>query len=270
MPDKPEHKPTMPPGMETITWGKNPLDVSFDSSGAEFKMPTLIETFIGLAVVIVIALFFLGEYLPQEMHTAPFLLTSIIAISIIVGFGIYALRKVSSQSKHYQYLLNIDRTTGLYSSVFLMEELDKLVSEGKQNLVLMFLDLDELKLYNDKYGHRAGDKLIHNAAEAIMDAIAGRGVGFRYGGDEFVAVLTGVTSEDALLMAKRVQAAFANREISASIGVYPWRPGLSPDQLLHEADKAMYTAKRAGKGRIFIGSPECDGTAIILGNELID
>lgn len=234
---------------------------------SQVKAPTLLELFIGLAVFLIIALFFLGEYLPHEIRTGTFLLFSCLAIIVIVGFGIYALRKISAQSKYYKDLLNIDRTTGLYSSVLLMEELDRLVDEGKGNFVLIFIDLDELKLYNDTYGHRAGDKLIRETAESIMEGVAGRGVGYRYGGDEFVVVLTEIKPEEALQMAKRVQSVFRQKGISASIGVYPWRPGLSPDDLLHEADRAMYSAKFGGKGRIFIGDSESDGSVDILNSE---
>jgi len=233
------------------------------------KAPGLIQIFVVVAVFLIIALLFLGEFLHEHGLGWIFRGISIFAVLVVFGVGLFAIKKVRKQSDRLREMLNIDRTTGLYSSVYLMEELDRLVDKGPGNLVLIFLDLDELKYYNDKYGHRAGDTLIRESAEALAEAIAGCGVGFRYGGDEFVALLNDVTPADALKIAKRVHASFENREISASMGVYPWRPGLSPDDLLDKADKAMYNAKRAGKGRISFGGAEEDPIADIIDSDVI-
>ncbi|GEM_PF-1417270 len=280
MPEKSEYRPPLSPEAEIFpkseySVGEYPKDSEYIPTAqllkAEraLKTPTLVQIFVGVSVVLIVLLFFLGAYF-TEAQKGFFLLTSVVCVLLVLIFGLYTISRFSRQSVHLKELLNIDRTTGLYSSTFLMEELDRLVAEKHPNLVLIFLDLDELKLYNDKYGHRAGDKLIRNSAEALVEAIAGRGVGFRYGGDEFVAVLNDVSYDEALQMAKRVHAAFKNRDISASIGVYPWRPGLSADALLHQADKAMYAAKRSGKGRIFFGGGEIGGTMETIESELLD
>ncbi|RKZ30908.1 hypothetical protein DRQ36_03865 [bacterium] len=263
-------EPFLPPDGGTGSWESEYFSVPLESeTESHIKTPALVQAFLFLAVVIVVAFFFTAQMI-TEGRVGWFMLFTAFALMILVSFGVYAINRINRQAVHFKQLLNIDRTTGLYSSVFMMEELDRLVAQPKGNLVLIFLDLDELKTYNDKYGHRAGDKLIRDSAEALMDAIVGRGVGFRYGGDEFVAVLNDVSIDEALSMAKRVHRAFENREISASIGVYPWRPGLSADEFLHEADKAMYIAKRSGKGRVFFGGAEIGGTMDALQNQLID
>lgn len=241
---------------------KSPINES------SLKTPTMVQWLIGLCVTLFSILFFLGQVLPEN-RSGLYLMVSSISILLIASFGLYALSKAANQSKHLKNLLNIDRTTGLFSSVFLMEELDRLISEGNHNLVLIFLDLDELKLYNDKYGHRRGDILIRNAGEALIEAIAGHGVGFRYGGDEFVAILANVSRENAIEFAKRVHRSFVMRGISASIGIYPWKPGMSSDQLLNEADQAMYKAKRSGKGRLFIPDEQSTGSTRDLKGKFI-
>ncbi|HHS50199.1 MAG TPA: GGDEF domain-containing protein [candidate division Zixibacteria bacterium] len=215
------------------------------------RTPLMVQWLIGICVVLFALLFFLGQVLPAE-KSGLYLLISALSILAIGIFGMFALSRAANQSRKLKDLLDIDRATGLYSSIFLMEELDRLTSAGKGELSVIFIDLDELKQYNDKYGHRRGDQLIRSAGQAIKSAIAGHGTGFRYGGDEFVAILQNVLPETAVQIAKRVQKSFEDSGISASIGICRWRPGMSSDELIDSADKAMYMAKRAGKGRLFI------------------
>lgn len=216
------------------------------------RTPNVIQVYLIVAVAIIIADIFFHYFVPREQIEWAILFSSAGAIAIVV-FGLIIFNRVTKQTQYLKEMLNIDRTTGLYSSVFLMEELDRIVNNNPKNLALLFLDLDELKKYNDAYGHRAGDKLIHDAAESLAEGIMGHGVGFRYGGDEFVAILDGVPVDLAMIVAKRVHKLFEQKHISASIGLYQWRSGMSVDELLHAADKAMYRAKLAGKGRIYFG-----------------
>jgi len=216
------------------------------------RTPTIIQVYVFVAVAVIIGDIFLQHLIPREHVQWAILISSIAAIAL-VGLGLHIVNRATKHAQYLKEMLNIDRTTGLYSSVFLMEELDRIVNGEAKNMVLLFLDVDDLKSYNDTYGHRAGDKLIHDAAEALAEGIMGQGVGFRYGGDEFVAILEDVATDGAIRAAKRVQKLFEQRRISASIGLYPWHRGMTVDELLSAADKAMYSAKKSGKGRIYLG-----------------
>ena len=221
-------------------------------SPTEFQTPKNVRLFLVVAAVFFVLTLVLGHFLP-ESRMGLLVLSSALSIIIVTGFGLFLLAEFNVREKKIKKVMGTDQTTGLYSSNLLMDQLEAVIEAGVSELVIIFLDLDELKKYNDKFGHRAGDELLRQSAEALVGSIGGDGVAFRYGGDEFVAILPGVSPENALKMARRVHQAFEDREISASIGVYSWRPGLSCDQLLEEADQAMYTAKRKGKGHVFVG-----------------
>jgi diguanylate cyclase (GGDEF)-like protein/PAS domain S-box-containing protein len=123
---------------------------------------------------------------------------------------------------------------------------------------LCFIDLDNLKVVNDGLGHGAGDKLLVSVTEALL-AVAGPGTVTRFGGDEFVVVHTGIGGIDAAAtVAERLLAAIqavrvpdVPTRLSASIGV-AWTgiDDLDAEELIKDADTAMYDAKRRGKGRV--------------------
>jgi diguanylate cyclase (GGDEF)-like protein len=232
------------------------------------RTPTIIQVYVFVAVAVIFVDIFL-QHLVLRQHPEWAILVSSIAAIALVGFGIHIANRATRQSQYLKEMLNIDRTTGLYSSVFLMEELERIVNGEAKNMVLLFLDVDDLKAFNDTYGHRAGDKLIHDAAEALAEGIVGQGVGFRYGGDEFVAILEDVTTDGAIRAAKRVQLLLKGRRISASIGLYPWHHGMKVDELLSAADKAMYSAKKSGKGRIYLGDIDTSYIADAAQDEMI-
>jgi len=212
------------------------------------KAPFWLQMIMGLAILLIVILIIFHN---MEYFQILFPIISVILLLISI-FSLIALRKVFQYTQQLKLALNTDRMTGLYSSVYLMEMLDVFVESGDGDLVLIFMDLDELKEYNDKYGHRAGDKLITSAAEGLSEAIAGRGTGYRYGGDEFVGVLNDISLEEGEQIAKRIVKAFEIRDISASIGVCKWEPGMTADSFLHEADRTMYKAKKSGKGGIVV------------------
>jgi diguanylate cyclase (GGDEF)-like protein/PAS domain S-box-containing protein len=132
-------------------------------------------------------------------------------------------------------------------------------------VAVMFLDLDNFKNVNDSFGHDAGDRLLQAAAQRLVKSTRPSDTVARLGGDEFAILLEGIGSEaDAERIAAPISAAF-NRpllldgrevEVSASIGVACSRPGADAEQLLHNADLAMYTAKAAGKAHLVVFQPQ--------------
>ncbi|MDQ1012918.1 diguanylate cyclase (GGDEF)-like protein/PAS domain S-box-containing protein [Streptomyces sp. V4I23] len=126
---------------------------------------------------------------------------------------------------------------------------------------VIFLDLDGFKAVNDSAGHAVGDGLLVQAARRLQASVRAADTVARLGGDEFAALLegkAGACPSRAREVAERILSALAkpyrigstDAVVSASIGIAVATPGITPDELLHNADLVMYEAKAAGKGRI--------------------
>jgi diguanylate cyclase (GGDEF)-like protein len=154
-------------------------------------------------------------------------------------------------------LANHDELTGLPNRSLLYDRLSLAITQSHRHashLALLFLDLDDFKRVNDSFGHGSGDRLLVELAGRVRSSVRAGDTVARFGGDEFVVLLDGVSgAPDAERVAAKVlgavQAAYRldGREVSlaASIGVsvYP-RDGTSSDELLRSADAAMYCEKR--------------------------
>lgn len=174
------------------------------------------------------------------------------------------------QQARLDHLAHYDQLTGLPNRLKLSEHVDQLIrgdrsAGGAQSLSLLFLDMDNFKFINDSFGHRAGDDLLVDFGQRIR-LIAGEGTFVsRLGGDEFVIVVHGAAGTDALDVARRLEQSLAmpflvegqNFFVSASIGIarHPW-DGRSFDELLQNADTAMYWAKDNGRGRVGTFTPD--------------
>ena len=126
-----------------------------------------------------------------------------------------------------------------------------------ETLAVLFIDLDNFKEINDAFGHKAGDQLLVKISERLKGSVRESDTVGRFGGDEFVIVLEGIVSEDDVLLdtkkisenvAKSYKLEGAEVFVTASIGIslFP-RDGQTPDQLIQNADRAMYLGKRTGK-----------------------
>jgi diguanylate cyclase (GGDEF)-like protein len=129
---------------------------------------------------------------------------------------------------------------------------------------VIFIDLDEFKSVNDQFGHPAGDRCLERAVEIIGSAIAHKGRLYRYGGDEFAAVLPNFQTAEAAPTAERIRLSIEKAnpggggKITASIGVVSSEQPCGNDAkvLVDAADKAGYASKRGGKNRVTVWQPE--------------
>jgi diguanylate cyclase (GGDEF)-like protein len=162
-----------------------------------------------------------------------------------------------------------DALTGLLNhgamQVRVREEIARAARE-EQPLCCVLIDLDDFKRVNDELGHPAGDALLRRVADALRAEVRPYDQVARYGGDEFVLVLPGAEERTARAVAERVRArvqAGAPRAHdgplgTCSIGVSAWHSGMSADELLAAADRALLLAKRTGKGRVAIANPDAE------------
>jgi diguanylate cyclase (GGDEF)-like protein len=112
---------------------------------------------------------------------------------------------------------------------------------------LLAIDIDQFKTINDTYGHQAGDRVLVTVARALQKALRRGDDLYRFGGDEFVAVLDVARPEEALAVAERLTAAARAIGRTVSVGVAVQQEGETPDHTLQRADAALYTVKREGR-----------------------
>ena len=152
-----------------------------------------------------------------------------------------------------------DGLTGLYNHRYLQVRLEEEIGRARaeeRELSVLFIDLDEFKLFNDTHGHTSGDELLRRVTHAIEKRTRRVDLVARYGGDEFVVALLGTGAAAAAATAERISAGIraasaGDDGVTVSIGVatFPQDAG-SKAELLDKADWAMYAAKRAGRDRV--------------------
>jgi diguanylate cyclase (GGDEF)-like protein len=164
-----------------------------------------------------------------------------------------------------------DELTGLLNRRAFTSRLTARLDAGRPGrLGVLFVDLDDFKAVNDTAGHVVGDALLVEVARRLCAAVRTDDLVARFGGDEFVALIEGSGPGDILAAAERLRTALsgpydvASEEIAtrASIGVAVAGPAATADELLRNADLAMYRAKAGGRDRTELYVPEMHAEAV--------
>jgi diguanylate cyclase (GGDEF)-like protein len=141
-------------------------------------------------------------------------------------------------------------------------EISLSVRYGK-NLSILFLDIDNFKLINDSHGHDCGDMTLATVAKWIKKSMRSSDILFRYGGEEFVMLLSETDLAGARIVAERIRRSIASCTLSydmaalrvtASIGVSALRSDDTVDTLVKRADEAMYEAKHTGRNKVAVAN----------------
>ncbi|MFH1958360.1 MAG: GGDEF domain-containing protein [bacterium] len=158
----------------------------------------------------------------------------------------------------------IDNLTGIgnrrFAEMSLHSRMDELRRYGSSFGVL-FMDIDDFKKVNDKYGHGIGDKILKMAAKTLSNGVRPFDIVCRWGGEEFIAIIVNVNKKQLYSAAERLRALVEQSflsigqdviRVTVSIGGARVRPGDTIDALVKRADKLMYRSKAAGKNRVSV------------------
>ncbi|WP_072570430.1 GGDEF domain-containing protein [Enterobacter sp. SA187] len=155
----------------------------------------------------------------------------------------------------------LDPLTGLYNRRGLQNKIDNLLALDSGVRYVLLLDIDHFKAYNDHYGHMMGDQALIRVSAAIRDAVRSRDIVARFGGEEFMILLSNVDLERARMAAERIRQQVYDLKIphmfnesvatnvTVSIGIAPLTD-TNIEAALDQADKALYEAKHLGRNNI--------------------
>lgn len=158
-----------------------------------------------------------------------------------------------------------DSLTGLSNRKAFDEQIQERVAESDRissPLILMLLDIDHFKRFNDNFGHQVGDQVLRLVARTLTDNVKGRDIAARYGGEEFAILLPDTPLISGMKVAESLRKNVETREIvnkvtnkslgriTMSIGVAEYLPGESISDLVARADAALYDAKKAGRNQV--------------------
>lgn len=165
-----------------------------------------------------------------------------------------------------------DPLTGLFNRRYMEETLEReLLRASRKGLSLgiIMLDADDFKRYNDTWGHAAGDEALRELGRLLLGHVRGEDIPCRYGGDEFIIVLPDASkdmmrerAERLCEHARHLRIQFEGQTLEAvtlalGVAVFP-EDGATRDAILKAADNALYRAKGAGRGRVFMASQAAD------------
>jgi diguanylate cyclase (GGDEF)-like protein len=201
------------------------------------------------------------------------LLVGLLACSWVVVFTRRTRTDLARANEQLRHQASHDALTGLPNRTLAMERLTGAVARARQggrSAATVLVDLDGFKAVNDSLGHPSVDELLVKVAERLRGCVREGNTVARLGGDEFAIVLPGETAATAVPVAGRVLAALRRpiavsgqeTRIGASVGVAELAGHDSAEELLADADIAMYEAKRAGKGRVVVFEQEMRDRAL--------
>jgi diguanylate cyclase (GGDEF)-like protein len=221
---------------------------------------------------------FLSDVLAPVLHDAYELMEFFFVILFVIGFY-YLYTAEHKETLKLKRQSTTDDLTNLFThgffQTYLVNKVSNLRSDGYE-LTVIFLDIDNFKEYNDKFGHQEGDYVLQKVAQVITSEARGEDLASRYGGEEFTLLL-GCDFDTATQVAQRLRTSIAERcstmsdpnikrNVTVSIGLATYdRDATEADKLLKIADSRMYMAKSRRKYQLYTGDVElfeADGSPV--------
>jgi two-component system cell cycle response regulator len=179
----------------------------------------------------------------------------------------YLLEDLRRANADLQRMARTDGLTGLYNRAYFRQRLDEEISRAaryRQNLACVFVDVDNFKRINDTFGHLAGDGVLQEMARLALDSTRRHDIVARYGGEEIVILLPHTDRDGAIQQGSRLLEQVSTRSfaslgpdirvtVSMGLSLFDMAAMATADDLLRDADAALYKAKELGKNRLVIG-----------------
>ncbi len=203
-----------------------------------------------------------GEYMVEIVKD----LTDLISWKEEIMYHCEALRE---ELEKLAQTAHTDPLTGVWNRRFIEEKFFNLLKKSENiehRVAVLMADIDHFKVVNDTYGHTNGDEVLRRVAGVLQRSIRGQDVAIRYGGEEFCVVLYDIPEEVAIRVAERIRQQVATEEIilgetavnvTISIGVAFYEPGMSAEDLLATADRRLYRAKNLGRNKVVWMDEQC-------------
>jgi len=198
-----------------------------------------------------------------KKQASPFAEHDLLLLSIFASQAAQAVEK-TRLVRELQRQVTYDQLTDIYNKKAVLKVFDEQVnlsSRHGQSTSLIFLDIDNFKVFNDTHGHLLGDKLLSDFAKVLKGRCRKSDVIGRYGGEEFVVVASQTSKENAYVLCNGLREATKKYQFigssgskvsvtfSAGVASFP-EDGSSVDEILKKADEAMYKSKTSGKDAI--------------------
>jgi diguanylate cyclase (GGDEF)-like protein len=184
----------------------------------------------------------------QSMQTLSFLENVLPIAYFFMLFFILFDRVVELMQAIYTSSIT-DGLTRLYNRKYFYNRVTQYVERGLP-VSILFSDIDNFKKLNDTKGHQMGDDVLKQVAEIMKESCEDIGIAGRYGGEEMVILITDTSvkmDEFSEMVRKRIE---TETIVTASIGYSKFKSGVTPEQLIKQADEAMYQAKKTGKNKV--------------------
>ena len=225
---------------------------------------------ISLIFIVILCLHLIFQ---QKIHIHYISIINVIYSMTILSFIMYYYEKskeeaINALEHSRQELYSLSRTdslTGLYNRLCIDQILSDHFSamtpgpgEPSVSLVLIMIDIDHFKLINDTFGHQQGDVVLKTLSRVLGASIRAKGAVGRWGGEEFLVSLPGMTLTDACAIAEEIRKKSEslvfdnpNLHVTISLGLAAYKPGDQSATLIKKADDCLYIAKDLGRNRVF-------------------
>lgn len=186
----------------------------------------------------------------------------IICVTVLLGLLVWSGGHNRRFLENMRKLATFDELTGLYNYRTFHARLKEETARARRYqtpLILLIIDADKFKLFNDTYGHGAGNRALQKIALVMKRQMRIEDVIVRFGGDEFVCICPGITLEQGKIVAERLRESIANTifvsmrgELTVSIGLKAYKQGETVDEFFVKADEKLYKGKSNGRNQVYV------------------